>query len=199
MNTRRTERTSVFISYSRRDARWLERLQIHLEPLRREYNIAVWDDTTIQSGADWREEVESALKSAKVAILLVSADFMASRFIAQNELPPLLDAAEHEGVVILPVILTHSSFDITPSLSRFHAMNNPAKPLAELRTAARAAVWEKVARRVAEVLRGAPPAGGGAARPARRSPPRWPSAKRSSARRPETKGRRTACRPRPNC
>lgn len=40
--------TRVFVSYSHRDKKWLERLQIHLKPLVRAGNIDLWDDTRIQ-------------------------------------------------------------------------------------------------------------------------------------------------------
>lgn len=147
-----SRRSRVFISYSHADTEWLNRLQKHLRPLEREGAI-VWADTRIKAGDQWREEIRAALAETKVAVLLVSADFMASEFIVTNELPPLLKAAEDEGATILPVIISASSFLRTPSLSRFQAVNNPDKPLVQLRKANREKVLDDVARAVEDALK----------------------------------------------
>ena len=47
----------------------------------------------------------SHLDSAWVALLLVSADFLASDFVTRSELPPLFHAAKQEGLRILWVHL----------------------------------------------------------------------------------------------
>jgi hypothetical protein len=96
---------SVFISYSHADSEWLKRVQIHLKPLERKGLILPWDDTKIEPGMQWKDEINKALDSARVAILLISADFLASDFIVDNELPPLLASAEEHGTLIFPVIL----------------------------------------------------------------------------------------------
>ena len=84
----------LFISYSHHDAKWLERLQVHLKPIVREGSIDVWSDLRIRPGSQWRNEVNDALDAANIAILLVSADFMNSDFIAEVELPKLLSTAK---------------------------------------------------------------------------------------------------------
>ena len=122
-------RTKVFISYSHADKDWLDRLKRHLKPLVREGNLDCWDDTHIRPGDDWQQEIQNALDTAQVAVLLISADFFASDFIDETELPPLLDAAQAEGVLILPVIISASRFARIPSLARFQAVNPPDRPL----------------------------------------------------------------------
>ena len=52
-------------------------------------------------GTDWKVEIEHALDGATIAVLLVSQDFLTSRFIRDFELPPLLDRAESKGLQIL--------------------------------------------------------------------------------------------------
>jgi hypothetical protein len=43
-------RDRVFISYSHKDARWLQRIQVHFSPLERQGKIQRWDDTMITPG-----------------------------------------------------------------------------------------------------------------------------------------------------
>lgn len=131
MNQPKRGRSKVFICYSHKDSKWLERLQIHLKPLEREGRLERWDDTKIKSGTNWQEEIKKALSKTGVAVLLISPDFLASDFIAENELPPLLQAAQTEGTTILPVIVSPCRFSRT-KLSEFQAVNDPEQPLSGL-------------------------------------------------------------------
>lgn len=145
-------RRHVFISYSHRDKQWLDRLQVHLRPLEREGLIGLFDDTKIKPGARWREEIKAALDRAKVAVLLISADFLASDFIARDELPPLLKKAQNGGATILPVIVSACRFHREKSLAEYQAVNDPSKPLASLTSAESEHVLAHVAEAVEEAL-----------------------------------------------
>jgi hypothetical protein len=115
----------IFVSYSHKDKEWLDRIQTFLKPLETEGIISRWDDTRIKSGDLWREEIIQSLNNSKAAILLISANFLASDFISKNELPPLLEAARNRGTAILPLIISASWFEEIESLSRFQSINNP--------------------------------------------------------------------------
>jgi TIR domain-containing protein/carboxypeptidase family protein len=141
--TAKHRRSHVFISYNHNDAKWVKRLRIHLEPLKKQYGIVVWDYQEIRPGAIWQEETKTAIDAARVAILLVSADFIASDFITNNELPALLQAAETEGTIILPVIVSPSSFSQT-SLAKFQTVNDPTEPLTALSKTDQETVFQKV-------------------------------------------------------
>ncbi len=105
---------TIFISYSHKDRHWLERLDTFLAPVKRTAEITIWNDTQTPPGADWRREIETHLQTCDAAILIITAHFFASDFIDEQELPPLLDAAERRGVEILPLIAGHSRFQRSP-------------------------------------------------------------------------------------
>ena len=150
-------RSEVFISYSRRDAAWLERLKVHLEPLVQRDHLRVWDDGTIQPGDRWLDSLRDAVGRARVAVLLVSPDFLASRFIAREELTPILRAAEADGLRVFWVPVRASIVDKT-ELATMQAAHSPDRPLAALRGPAADRALADIARSIYDVFEQCGPA-----------------------------------------
>lgn len=151
--TTRLDIDRLFISYSHRDREVLNRLMVHLRPLEREGLVDVWNDTRIDAGARWKEEVEKALDHARAAILLISADFLASDFIIDNELPPLLQNAERKGTKIIPVIIKPCRYKRDAALRHLQAINDPSHPLMSLSEVDQEQLLDNIAEAVEQAMR----------------------------------------------
>lgn len=119
----------IFISYTHEDEVWKDRIVAHLAPLRRSGRVDIWDDRRIATGADWSKEVAEAMDTADVAVLLISADFLASDFILNEEIPRLLGRRQREGLVILPVIVRPCAWGMVDWLSRIQVLPKDGEPL----------------------------------------------------------------------
>ena len=118
----------VFISYSHKDAKWLEKLKLFLKPLEDQDLIRLWDDTEIQAGERWLDEIQRALASARVAVFLVTQDLLNSPFIRDRELPALLEAANNRGCLIFWIAVSSTTFEDSP-LAKFQGAIPPNRPL----------------------------------------------------------------------
>lgn len=125
----------IFICYSDKDKKWFDMLMDFLKPLeqqkRREGMFKIWADTQIPPGAKWREEINKALASAKVAVLLVTQQFINTDLIAKYELPSILKAAEEKGLIIFWIACEASTIDDT-DISNFQSANDKDHPLDSL-------------------------------------------------------------------
>ena len=95
----------LFISYSKSDYQYLKSLKKHLEPLRRLELMISWDDNQLVPGEEWDEHIQRELESADIILLLVSTDFLATRYIQEVALATAIERHQREDAVIVPIIL----------------------------------------------------------------------------------------------
>jgi len=100
-----------------------------LQPFIRKELIDIWDDTLIRPGTNWATGIESSLATAKVAVLLVSPDFLASDFINTHELPKLLARAREKRLTVLWLLVRPCLHELSDFVE-FQALSDPATPLA---------------------------------------------------------------------
>jgi len=122
--------TRVYFSYSHADVKWLKMIQKHLAPMVRDGLIA-WNDEQIKPGALWNDEIGKALADAKVVILLVSPNLLASEFFTNYELPQLLKAADEKDISLLWFLVDYCAYGHT-DIAKAQSILNPTRPLSTL-------------------------------------------------------------------
>ena len=143
-------RDSIFISYSHQDKRFLDEFQTMLAPMQRNDAIRAWADTRIKAGAKWQDEISQAMAKAKAAVMLVSPEFLASDFIAKHELPPLLKAAEKDGLTVFWVCISPCLYNQT-EIGDYQAFHPPTDPLGKMSKIKRGDVWMRLCEALKEV------------------------------------------------
>ncbi|MCG8455116.1 MAG: SUMF1/EgtB/PvdO family nonheme iron enzyme [Holophagales bacterium] len=126
------DRPTIFLSYAHADEAWKDRLMPHLRAaFGLDPPVELWDDRRIGMGEAWSEEIEQALVRARAAILLVSADSLASDFICRVEIPKLLERREREGVHLMPLLVRACPWERVEWLAAIQMRPTDAMPLAE--------------------------------------------------------------------
>jgi hypothetical protein len=141
----------VFVSYSHQDKRWVDELLVHLKPYVRSGSLEVWNTAEIASGTDWSDEIKRVLDAADLAVLVISPDFLASDFIAEHELPALLNKHREKGIAVLPIVVEASLWQANPELPQLQFLNDPSRPLASLGPLERKKTYASIAKRILEV------------------------------------------------
>ncbi len=151
----------IFISYSHKDKEWREQLEKHLEILTSE-EVLTWSDQDIAAGDNWLEEIKNAMNEADVAILLISADFLTSRFIIEKEIPSILQKRQKEGIKVLPIIIKPCAWKKVGWLSSIQARPKDGKPLSAFKDDEfqRDSIFAAIVEEVAEILRSKDVTGG---------------------------------------
>ena len=140
----------VFISYSHRDEDAMKELDKFLGPLERKGDIEIWTDRNILPGQNWKDEIMGAINSADLTLLLVSANFLDSNFINDEEIPRAFQRREAEGKHVVPIILNYCLWDIT-DLKNLQALPKDGRPIADYPNAAQG--WSEVARALIDLLK----------------------------------------------
>ncbi|MFO1054022.1 MAG: toll/interleukin-1 receptor domain-containing protein [Planctomycetota bacterium] len=153
----------IFLSYSHADLEVCRALEKQLRPLlEQETDIELFlDERSIDAGDKWESRIEDALDRAIVAVLLISPDFLVSRYVREKEVPALAKAVEDGTCILLVSVVrptaaydkelvhcTPDGKDVRLTPAAFQALHPPDQPLSRLEPAQREAVIAESARKI---------------------------------------------------
>lgn len=118
----------VFISYSHKDEALRDSLATHLSNLQWQGIISSWYDRQLVAGMEWDDKIKTELESADIILLLISPDFIASKYCRDIEIPMALQRHEARQAYIVPVILRPFDWFDAP-FAKLQAFPKDAKPV----------------------------------------------------------------------
>ena len=143
---------AVFCSYAHKDKALLNQLHIHLATLKSQKLITTWHDRQILPGSDWSRDIDDHLEQSALILLLISPDFLASRYCYEIEMQRALKRHEADEARVVPIILRPCDWQHTP-IARLQCLPQDGKPITEQHNQDRA--WTDITaglRRVIEDL-----------------------------------------------
>jgi hypothetical protein len=140
----------VFISYSHADEKFKNELVKMLAGLKKNGIVEPWQDRLIEPGADWLPAIETALNECDIAVLLVSADFIASGFITEKEMPVFIKRREKEGMIIIPIFVRDCMWRSEPVLADLQGLPADGKAVITFpeSNGERDRVWMEIAQEI---------------------------------------------------
>ena len=119
----------LFVSYSHQDEALKNELVKHLSPLKRLNLLDDWHDRKISAGDQWDTAIADALRAADIVLLLVSIDFINSRYCYDIEMESALERERRGDVVVIPVIARNCMWKTT-EFARLQATPTDGKAIA---------------------------------------------------------------------
>jgi hypothetical protein len=123
----------VFISYSHADGKFCAELEKHLEILQQENILESWSDRRLHPGQEWDGVINEKLNSANLILLLISADFLLSKYVRETEIRLAISRQQAGDAVVIPVILDETDWKGSP-FADFQALPSQGKPVSRWRS-----------------------------------------------------------------
>ena len=101
-----------------------------LDQLELNETIELWHDRLIGVGQGWYAEIADKLDNARIAILFITQEFLASRFCKLEEVPVLLQRARSGKLHLLPLLVAAAcNWESEPWLKRLQMWPPDTRPL----------------------------------------------------------------------
>jgi hypothetical protein len=123
----------VFVSYAHEDRKLRDKLAKHLSNLRNQQIITDWFDGDIIEGTEWEPQILTHLQNAHIILLLISANFLASKFCYSTEMKQAIARHDAGEARVIPIILRPLDWKGTP-FAKLQALPTDGKPVSQWRS-----------------------------------------------------------------
>jgi hypothetical protein len=144
----------LFFSYCHVDEALRDRLEKHLSMMKNQGLIETWHDRGIMAGDDLDTSIDANLESADIILLLVTADFLASKYCFSIEMKRALERQREGTARVIAVILEHCDWQSAP-FAKSLVVPKDGKPVTAWANEAEA--WTDVTKQIRTVVEQAPP------------------------------------------
>ncbi|HIK05890.1 MAG TPA: GUN4 domain-containing protein [Trichormus sp. M33_DOE_039] len=118
----------LFFSYSHKDETLRDELAKHLTILEWQGVISSWHDRKILPGQEWDHQINDNLNTADIILLLVSSDFLFSKYCWDVEVKRAIERHNTGEACVIPVILRSVDWAGAP-FARLQALPKNAEPV----------------------------------------------------------------------
>lgn len=130
--------TEIFISYAHEDEKLKIELEKHIKIMKRTGLIESWSAQEVAVGAEGAQETMSHLHSARVILLLISPDYLASDECYDVQMKAAVERHDRGEARLIPIVLRPCDFSSAPfaklrAIPPFPSSNEP-KPVVNHRT-----------------------------------------------------------------
>ena len=104
----------AFLSYAHEDEELRIELGKHLSALEHKGLIRTWHDRMITPGAEWKDVIDTQLETSGVVLLLISSDFIHSKYCNEIEMKRALERHDRREALVIPIILRPVAWKDSP-------------------------------------------------------------------------------------
>lgn len=145
------QKIELFYSYSHKDERLRKKLENHLIVLEKMGVITNWHFRKITAGKEWEGEINSHLNSAHIILLLISPNYLTSKYCNDIEVKKAIERHESGEARVIPIILNDvKNWEATP-FAKFQALPENAKSVMKWRS--RDDAFKNIAEGIAQAVK----------------------------------------------
>ncbi len=139
----------LFLSYSHKDQKYVEKLRQALKPSERNGVIQSWYDGEITAGEEWKPLIEQRLREADIVVCQLSMDFLNSDFCVLNELETAIQRKEAGEAGLVAYVLHDCGWKDT-KLAKFQILPRGTKSIDEWQNKPK--YWMEIAEGIKEAV-----------------------------------------------